>query len=98
MSIAHEKLREQLAINQGDWLRKALGLHDVSSNEMAEYLGVSRTTISNYLNGRTKPNRATLREWAIKTGAPLVYLQTGALPDNPDDGLKSLDSPQITER
>ncbi len=36
----------------------------IGVSEMAAELGVGRNTISNYIHGRTRPNRATLRIWA----------------------------------
>ena len=44
---------------------------------MAEYLGVSRSTISNWINGRVVPSRQSLRLWALRTGAPFMWLETG---------------------
>lgn len=44
---------------------------------MADILGVSRNTVSNYLHGRTRPPQLTLRVWAMRTGVPLAWLVTG---------------------
>lgn len=64
-----------------DRLAKALTVAHVSNAEMAQALDVSRNTITNYTSGRTKPSRLQLREWAVRTGAPLEWLETGAVPD-----------------
>ena len=60
-----------------DRLGKALSVSGVSNQEMAEALGVSRTTITNYTSGRTVPSKLQLKEWSLKTGAPLEWLTTG---------------------
>lgn len=88
MSIAFEGEHARLAFDKSDRLGKALKVGGVSSNEMAEHLGVSRTTISNYINGRTEPKRSQLRDWAFKTGVPLSWLEHGEIGDgtNPDGG------------
>lgn len=52
----------------------ALEYGSVSINEMARHLGASRTTISNYLHGRTQPRRADLIAWAMKCGVPFAWL------------------------
>jgi len=80
MSIAHARIEDRLTFGKPDRLNKALEASGVSSNEMADYLDVSRTTISNYINGRTEPKRSTLRDWAMRTGVPLEWLESGKLP------------------
>lgn len=60
-----------------DRLAKALRTAGVGHGEMAEHLGVSRNTVGNYTAGRRTPNLATLRVWALRTGVPLEWLQTG---------------------
>lgn len=52
----------------------ALEYGSVSINEMARHLGASRTTISNYLHGRTQPRRADLIAWAMRCGVPFDWL------------------------
>jgi len=63
--------------------RMALALEygSVSVNEIAAELGVSRTTISNYLWGRTVPRRADLVTWAFRTNVPLEWLLDGIEPE-----------------
>lgn len=55
----------------------ALEYASVSINEMASELGASRTTISNYLHGRTKPRRPDLIVWALKCGVPFEWIVEG---------------------
>jgi len=80
MSIAHAGIEDRLTFGKSDRLNKALEFSGISSNEMAEHLDVSRTTISNYINGRTEPKRSTLRDWAMRTGVPLEWLESGKFP------------------
>lgn len=61
----------------GDRLHKALRVAGVSNADMADYLGVSPNTIGNYTSGRTEVKMQTLRLWAMRTGAPLEWLETG---------------------
>lgn len=81
----------RLEFGLGDRMAKALDVARVNGLEMAEYLSVSRQTIGNYTSGRTRPNRATLRMWALKTGVPLAWLETGYLPDSPSPKLSPSD-------
>lgn len=84
MNTAHDTIAEQLRFGLGDRLAKSLHVAGITSNDMADELEVSRTTISNYLNDRTHPKRLYLRMWALKTGVPIEWLETGQLPESPD--------------
>lgn len=66
-----------------DRLRKALRSQDLGVEEMADYLRVSRTSVSNWINGRIEPSDQTLRLWALRTGTPFTWLCHGDL--NPCD-------------
>ncbi len=80
---AHLALEWDLA----DRMRKALRASGVSNNEMAEYLGVSRNSVSAWLNGTNAPRLAHMRLFALRTGAPFEWLQTGettGAPSSPD--------------
>lgn len=57
-----------------DRMRKALRVADLGVQEMADYLGVSRNTVSTWINGRIKPNTQSLRLWALRTGVPYEWL------------------------
>lgn len=79
--------RPELQWDLADRLRKSLRISGVTSNAMGEYLDLSRTSISAYINGRTHPDQRTLRLWALRTGVPLEWLEHGADPgDDPDGG------------
>ena len=70
----------------GDRLSKALKHAGVGTAVMAEYLGISRNTVGNYTSGRTVPDKRTLRLWAMRTGVPLEWLETGEVPDGDPQG------------
>lgn len=57
----------------------ALEYGSVSVNDIARELGISRTTVSNYLHGRTTPRRGDLIAWAMRCGVPFDWLVNGDL-------------------
>lgn len=61
-------------------LSLALDHADVSVQEMADELGLSRNTVGNYLAGRTRPHKAVLRVWALRCGVPYEWLVSGETP------------------
>ena len=71
-----------------DRMRKALRVSSTRVGVMADYLGVTRNTVGNYINGHTGPDKRTLRLWALRTGQPLEWLETGAVTtvEGPDGG------------
>lgn len=64
--------------DQADRMRKAQRQAGVSTAFMADQLGVRRETVSSWLNGHTKPIGPAVRMWAIITGVPLEWLETGS--------------------
>src|SRR5260221_8879559 len=60
-----------------DRMRKALRTADLGALEMADYLGVSRTSVSSWINGRIRPSTAILRLWAIRCGVDFDWLRSG---------------------
>lgn len=77
---------EKLQFTQADRLRKSLHAAGMSSQEMADYLGVNRNTVSRYINDERDPKRSILRLWALRTGVPLEWLETGNIPADNDGG------------
>jgi transcriptional regulator with XRE-family HTH domain len=75
MLTAHD-LRPDLA----DRMRKSLRASDVGVQQMADYLGVTRGTISTWINGRIVPSTQTLRLWSLRTGVPYSWLRDGERP------------------
>lgn len=74
---------------RGDRLGRALRAAGVQKQEMADYLGVSRNTVGNYIADRGDPSRATMIAWAMKCGVNLAWLEHGEAPHpaGPDEGL-----------
>ena len=57
-----------------DRMRKSLRHADIGVQEIADYLGVSRNTVSTWINGRIQPGRQTLRLWALRCGVDFEWL------------------------
>lgn len=62
----------------GDRMRKSLRHAGVETQEMADYLGVSRTSVSNWINGRNRPSKPAMRLWAMRCGVSFAWLANGA--------------------
>jgi transcriptional regulator with XRE-family HTH domain len=75
-----------------DRMRKALRTAGTGVQEMADYLGVTRTTVGNWINGRIVPSKQTQRLWALRTGVDFDWLQTGENPHQliADEGIEML--------
>jgi transcriptional regulator with XRE-family HTH domain len=69
-----------------DRMRRAMRVSGVGVQEMADYLGVARNTVSNWINGHIVPSRQTLRLWALRTGAPFEWIERGAVGDSGPGG------------
>lgn len=68
-----------------DRLRKSLTVSRLGVQEIADLMGVSRNTVSNWINGRVTPNRTQLTVWSAYTGAPLEWLERGTKPGQQQD-------------
>ena len=51
-------------------------------NETAEFFGLSRNTIGNWINGRVEPDLAKLRVWGACFGVPLSWLVDNEWPED----------------
>ena len=60
-----------------DRMRKALRHSGIGAQEIADYLGVSRTSVSSWINGRITPSTQTLRLWALRCDVPFDWLRSG---------------------
>jgi transcriptional regulator with XRE-family HTH domain len=59
-------------------MQRALAHAGVSVEQIADETGVSRSTISRWLNDRGAPPRAGyLKLWSLRTGASYEWLRTG---------------------
>ncbi len=67
-----------------DRLRKARESAGYEQREFAERTSMARGTISAAENGHRVPSRANMRLWALATGVPFEWLETGRVPH--DDG------------
>jgi transcriptional regulator with XRE-family HTH domain len=79
-----------LAFTVSDRMRKSADVAGVSVGEIAEYFDVNRNTVGRWLNGRTQPDRRTVRLWAMRCGVPTQWLLTGVFP--PEDERARQDS------
>jgi transcriptional regulator with XRE-family HTH domain len=61
----------------GDRLRRAREITGLDRKDFAAEVGVSRSTVSNVENGVTTPSRLVVRAWALRTGVPADWLETG---------------------
>ena len=73
MSIATYD-RPELEFDLADRMRKALRVADISVNDMADYLDMSRNAVGSWINGRIVPGRATVRLFAMRCGVPYEWL------------------------
>jgi transcriptional regulator with XRE-family HTH domain len=67
----------RLEFDLADRMRRALRVSDIAVGDMADYLGVTRGTVSTWINGRITPDRRTLMLFAMRTGFPLEWLEHG---------------------
>lgn len=64
-----------------DRLRKARETAGMDQVQLAEAMGIARTTVGNYEHGHTSPRPYILKEWALVTGVPLWWLKGNAAPE-----------------
>jgi transcriptional regulator with XRE-family HTH domain len=77
--MANETLTPDDAGGTPEWdladrMRKALRESGIGAQDIADYLGVSRTSVSSWINGRGVPSTQTLRLWAMRTGVSYEWL------------------------
>lgn len=60
-----------------DRLRKSRLLADLDQGQLAEAIGVSRNTVSNWETGRSEPSATFFIRWAQATGVTLDWLAEG---------------------
>ena len=65
---------------RGDYLRKARVAAGMSVKDLAAATGISEKTINNYEADRHAPRRPSLMAWALATGVPLSWIESGQSP------------------
>jgi DNA-binding XRE family transcriptional regulator len=58
----------------GDRLRKARETAGLNQSELADEIGIGRTSVVNYESGRKMPSRPVLLSWALRTSVPYEWL------------------------
>lgn len=62
-------------------MQRALAHASIDTTEMADELGVSRQTVSRWMNGHgATPRIGYLKLWAMRCNVPLVWLVDGTVP------------------
>lgn len=64
----------------------ALEAADVLIEDMAASLGVSKTTIYNYMSGARTPKLGMIKQWAFRCQVPWQWITTGEIPEEPSEG------------
>lgn len=69
-------------------LRLSREWRDLDQQYVADELGISRQTVSNYETGKTGPGKLQLNAWAVVTDVEVEWLKTGIeqTDTGPDDG------------
>lgn len=71
-------------ITIGTRLRIAREWRGLEQSEMAEVLGVSRTTVSNYEREYTLPRKLVINAWAAACDVDVEWLKTGRAQEDSD--------------
>lgn len=78
---------------RGDRFRRArLSAGHTNVQDFADLLGVGRSLISSVESERHAPRKIIVRAWALATGVPEYWLETGEVPGSgPDQGVSPTD-------
>lgn len=76
-----------------DRMRKSLEAAGLGVQEMADELGVTRGAVGKWINGHVTPRRPVLMAWALRTGVPLEWLETGDADDKASGRAVPTDAP-----
>ena len=85
MTISNDN-DERLSFDKADRMRRALRVSGIAVGDMAAYLQVSRNTVTAWINGRNEPRRRDLAAFAMRTGFPIAWLETGQGSDTTGPG------------
>jgi len=67
-------------------LRIAREYAGLEQEELAERMGITRSTVSNAENGKGAPRRTTINAWALACGVPASWILTGISPEDGPPG------------
>lgn len=79
----------------GDRVRKAVSVANIPASKLADMLGVTRVTVSRWMNDATVPAVKHVNHIALITGVPVEWIMTGQLneyPPSPDGERGNLSS------
>ncbi|MGW0052090.1 helix-turn-helix transcriptional regulator [Nocardia nova] len=69
-------------------LRIARETAGLDQGQLAELMGVSRNSVGNAESGKHTPRKILINAWALATGVPAYWLETGnPHPGGPDGGI-----------
>lgn len=71
-------------------LRAARELTGMDQGEFAERAGLSRTGVNAAEGGKSTPRRSTLKLWALTSGVPLYWIETGETPSPDGEGVSTV--------
>jgi len=71
---------------KADRIRKARDFAGLSQAELAQRLGVARSSITNYEKGHHTPLPTIMRQLALATGVRLHWIETGEAPPGGPEG------------
>jgi transcriptional regulator with XRE-family HTH domain len=80
-------------------LRIAREFAELEQDQLAERIGVSRSTIGNAERGIVKPRKITINAWALACGVPASWIESGTPPEDrpgPTPGLGII-SPKLQQ-
>ncbi|WP_212647643.1 helix-turn-helix domain-containing protein [Brachybacterium massiliense] len=77
-----------------DRLRKAREMTGMDQSQFAEHAGLSRQGVNAAERGQSTPRRSTLKLWALSTGVPISWIETGEAPSPGGDGASSVARPE----
>lgn len=70
----------------GDRLRKSRERIGLKQADFAAEIDISARSVHNYENETVSPRRIVLKAWALRTGVPLEWLETGNIPADNNGG------------
>lgn len=68
---------------RGDRLRKARLQTGMTTREFADHIGVAQKTVSDAELDKRQMRKILLNAWALGTGVPASWLETGVVDDGP---------------